>query len=130
MVVHDLDVEGIAVAPAEADPVLVIYPDAVLAFAITLQGFQSVARRDTQVGHVRSGVQHLKFPSRHLADLGAEPTGGLIVEDFLRFPICPRLDHKDKYAKRIYVRQVCLSGKACFHWCRVDTMAVRMAIYW
>jgi len=33
---HDLDVEGIAIAPAEADPVLVIDPDAVLALAITL----------------------------------------------------------------------------------------------
>jgi hypothetical protein len=62
--------------------------------------------------------------------LGAEPTGGLIVEDFLRFPICPRLDHQGKYAKRIYVRQVCLSGKASFHWCRVDTVAVRRGVYW
>jgi len=106
VVVHDLHVEGIAVAPAKADPVLIIYPDTVLALAITLQNFQSVARRYTKVGHVRGGVQYLQFPSRYLADLGTELAGDFIAEDLLRLAICPRLDNRDKYASRIYVHQV------------------------
>ncbi len=49
MVVHNFHVERILTLPAEAYPPLVIHADAVLAFAVVLQGFQVVAVRRAQV---------------------------------------------------------------------------------
>jgi hypothetical protein len=37
VVVRDFDIVGIAVLPSEADPVLVIYLDAVLTYPVTAQ---------------------------------------------------------------------------------------------
>ena len=42
MVVHDFNVNGIAIYPYEADPPLIIDPDAVLTAAGALQCFQSI----------------------------------------------------------------------------------------
>ena len=49
MVVHDLDVLRFAILPHEADPKLVIDPDAVLPPAITAKGFEVIARKRAQV---------------------------------------------------------------------------------
>ena len=49
MIVHDLDLVGVAVLPDEADPPLIIDADAVLAAASTLERLEPVARRDAQV---------------------------------------------------------------------------------
>jgi hypothetical protein len=49
VVIHDLDIFGAAGSPPEAHPKLIIDPDAVLPGAITLQGFEPIARRDPQV---------------------------------------------------------------------------------
>lgn len=43
MVVHDFNISWAVVGPSEADAELIIDPDAVLAFAVALQGFQPVA---------------------------------------------------------------------------------------
>jgi len=49
MVIHDFHVQRIFSLPTEANPPLVIDADAVLAHAITLQRFQSVAGWGAQV---------------------------------------------------------------------------------
>lgn len=43
MVIDDLDVIGVAVAPHKADSPLVIDPDAVLTLSVAVQGLQPVA---------------------------------------------------------------------------------------
>jgi hypothetical protein len=45
VVVDDFHVRRTVVGPTEADPELVVDPDAVLAFPITSQRFQPIARR-------------------------------------------------------------------------------------
>ena len=110
MVIHDFDVESIAGAPAKADPVLVVHANTVLALAPALQGFQSVTWRDPEVGQDRRGVQHLQLPSRHFADIAAQPAGNRVAEDPFRLAISPSLDHELKYVGRIYVRQAYLSA--------------------
>ena len=49
MVIHNFHVKRILALPAETDPPLVIYANAVLAFAVIFQGFQMVAIRHTQI---------------------------------------------------------------------------------
>ena len=49
MIGYDLDVVGISLFPAEADFPLLIYPDAILSLTVSLELFQSVSGRDSQV---------------------------------------------------------------------------------
>ena len=57
MVVHDLDVLRFAVLPHEADPILVIDPDAVLPPPITTKGLEVIARKRAQVVESLGRVQ-------------------------------------------------------------------------
>jgi len=61
MVVNDLGAPGMPVAPFEAEPKLVIDPDAPLPFAILLQLFQSIVRRYAQKLQRRCGVEQLQL---------------------------------------------------------------------
>jgi hypothetical protein len=54
VVVDDLDVVRVTLRPAQADPPLVVDPDAVLARAVPAQGLEAVARRRLEVAD-RSG---------------------------------------------------------------------------
>jgi len=44
MVVNDFDIVGITFMPTEAQPPLIINPDGVLPFAITLERFEPISR--------------------------------------------------------------------------------------
>jgi hypothetical protein len=48
VVVSDFYIMGIAPIPTETDPVLIVYSYAVLASAVTLQGFEVVARGNSK----------------------------------------------------------------------------------
>jgi hypothetical protein len=56
VVVDDLDVVRVTLRPAQADPSLVVDPDAVLARAVPAQGFEAVAGRRLEVAE-RSGMR-------------------------------------------------------------------------
>jgi len=49
MVVGDFNIKGITVVPSEANPKLIINPDAELALAICLQSLQTVTGRNSKV---------------------------------------------------------------------------------
>ena len=51
MVVHDFNVDGIAIDPDEAYTPLVVDPDAVLSFSVSSQCLESVRRWNTQVDY-------------------------------------------------------------------------------
>jgi hypothetical protein len=70
VVVHDLDVLRFAVLPHEADPILVIDPDAVLPPPITAKGLEVIARKRAQVVESLGRVQ-----LRQLALSDPEPAG-------------------------------------------------------
>jgi len=40
MVVHDFNVQGVAIHPDEADSPLIVDPDAVLSYSVSLQRFE------------------------------------------------------------------------------------------
>jgi hypothetical protein len=58
VVVHDLDVVGVAAEPTEANAELVVDTDAVLTEAVTGKLLKSVGRRDLEVGESGGGVEH------------------------------------------------------------------------
>jgi hypothetical protein len=57
VVVHHLDLLGVAVLPHEADPILVVDPDAVLPTPIATESLEVVARERAQVVEPSRGVQ-------------------------------------------------------------------------
>ena len=62
MVIRNFHVKHILALPAEAHATLVIDADAVLAFAVVLQGFQTVAIRHTQIIQAARLMQQQQFP--------------------------------------------------------------------
>jgi hypothetical protein len=57
VVVHYLDLLCPAVVPHEADPILIIDPDAVLALAIASEGLKVIARECAEVFESSSRVE-------------------------------------------------------------------------
>ena len=83
MVIHNFNVPCIRALPAEADTPLVIDANAVLAFALALQGFESIAGRYTQIVEAPGLIQQKEFPSRDPLNLRRQPPRGLIRKQSL-----------------------------------------------
>ena len=62
MVVYNLNVHGLGRHPAEADPPLVIDPNAVLPRPITSQGLETVPGNHAQIRQFPSGVNVIQLP--------------------------------------------------------------------
>jgi hypothetical protein len=70
VIVHDLDVFGIASRPAKADAELIVHPQAPLACSITLQLLETVRWRRTQVLDASREVDLLQLAQRWALDVG------------------------------------------------------------
>lgn len=57
MVINNFYIERIAISPDEADPILVINANAVLAFTITLQSLKTISWKDCQISQLVSCMQ-------------------------------------------------------------------------
>jgi len=67
VIIGDLHIVSIAVAPLEANPILIVDPNAMLMPAIAFQAFQPVARQGAKIGKLAGSIDHpqlLKGPSR------------------------------------------------------------------
>jgi hypothetical protein len=73
VVVDDFDTSRDACRPCEAHSVLVIDPDAVLTFPITLELLESIPRRDAQVLQLAGDVELSEFASGHPLDAFEAP---------------------------------------------------------
>lgn len=82
MLVHDLDINSLAVLPYEADPETVVDPDTVLPGAVIPKRLQ-LQTGALQIVQRRRGMQDGELPIRHFRD-GSEPPGPDTVEDLLR----------------------------------------------
>jgi hypothetical protein len=51
VIIRYLSVHGVFIFPSEADSILVVDPDAVLAFAISTELFQTIAGRGIEIFH-------------------------------------------------------------------------------
>jgi hypothetical protein len=61
VVVNDLDILRTSIHPNEADAPLLVYPDAMLAGSIILEGFKVIVRGHVQVAQHLGVVQHPQF---------------------------------------------------------------------
>jgi hypothetical protein len=62
--VPDLDFVGIAVLPANTQPVLIVHPDAVLARAVTPPSLEPIAGCASQLTQVQNAIQLVELPMR------------------------------------------------------------------
>lgn len=84
MVIDKLNVVRAIRFPHEADVPLVVHPDAVLAFTIALERFQTIARGRPQVLNVPRGVEHTLFTSHGRLEIVRESPNRLAAQDGLR----------------------------------------------
>ncbi len=82
MVISDFHVKGIALLPFEADPPLVIDPDAVLSLPVPLKYFQAVPGRLREVLECPHTVQIQKL-APGLPLYGLEPAHRQVIEQSL-----------------------------------------------
>ena len=101
MVVHDLDVLGVAVRPAKADPPLIVDPDTVLSGAIAFELLESVAWWDTKVFKCLGSVHSHQLPQHHPSEVGRIPADRLPVEQAGSVPVAEALDHARKLTRRV-----------------------------
>src|SRR5690606_17714597 len=64
VIVDDLHIGRPRIAPAEADPVLVVDPDTVLPAPVALERLEPIARRHAKTGQRHGGVQLVQLPER------------------------------------------------------------------
>src|SRR5271163_649349 len=79
VIIRDLHVVSVSVAPHETNTPLVVDADTVLPRAVTLQRMKSVTRRNSQIHQTFGRMQHQKLAPRRLPNVH-ELTNTLIVE--------------------------------------------------
>jgi len=62
VVVHNFDFIGITIPPDEADAKSLVDSDAMLAFAVSFQAFQTVARENREILQLVRRVELFQFP--------------------------------------------------------------------
>jgi hypothetical protein len=93
MVVCYFNVIGVSVFPTKADPPLIVDPDTVLPFAVSLQGFQPVPRRNAKVLKVPGQVKIQEPPPCNAFDR-TKPRYVQIIEQRPCFGVAEGPDHE------------------------------------
>jgi hypothetical protein len=93
VIVHDLDIFGVALGPSEADAPLIIDPNAHLPCPTSLQSFEPISWWITQVVHGRRGIELTEFAKGSILYLARELTAGLSLPDFFGLFAFERSDH-------------------------------------
>jgi hypothetical protein len=93
MIIDNLNVIGMSVAPNEAYAPLRIDANAVLPFAFALQGFEPVAWGHPQAVEKGRSIKHQKLAERSPLDVRTEFPRPLTIEQSLGIAAAKRLDH-------------------------------------
>ena len=93
VIIDNLDLEGVAVAPPKTDPPLVVDANAVLAGAITFELLQTVTGWDAEVCELLGGVHHAELPEHESVKLGGEAPDAFTLEQPFRIAIGEARDH-------------------------------------
>jgi hypothetical protein len=93
VVVRYLHVVSITVRPSEADPPLVVDPDAVLLLPIPSQLFEAVTRRDPKILECLRAIQNDQLSLSLPLKRGRELPGSLAPKDLLRLLIPEAPNH-------------------------------------
>ena len=99
MIICYLHVERISISPAEADPVLIVNTDAVLARAVALEQLQTVPRRRGQIAKLFRAVDLDQLADGYCGDL-LEPPHNLPAKDAKRPDQSYRIARAPLYEER------------------------------
>ena len=93
MVIRDLDIFGPRRGPAEADPELIVDPDAVLPCSVALQCFEPVSRRDVEI---RQATGYLELPEHSPRNRleSCKPGNWMSLCQCLSVPVPKGYDHR------------------------------------
>jgi hypothetical protein len=108
MIVNNLNIPRVTLAPSKTNPPLVVDADAVLARPATAQFLQTIRRRTPQVQQVCGGVQSIKTAQCGLADWLAPTQGLLVIKHLLGVPAFETPNHVS-----IVTKAVTMSTRAC-----------------
>jgi hypothetical protein len=81
VIVYYLYIVSVTIAPTKANPPLVIDPNTVLAFPVSLKFLKTVPRRDTKIIQSLGGVKHEKPTLRDPPQTGRESRSRLAMKD-------------------------------------------------
>ena len=93
VVVDDFHVVGVTIDPSKTNTLLIVDPDAVLAFAIALEGFQPIGRWSAQIIQRRGVLEHTQLATCHGLDICRQTPGGRSTRDLFRFLVGKVPDH-------------------------------------
>jgi hypothetical protein len=93
VVVHDLDVVGIASRPAKADGPLVVDADAPLTGSVTTEPLETISRRDPKVFQGDGRIELPQLAQGDALHVCAEPSNRSPIEELLGILVTEALDH-------------------------------------
>jgi hypothetical protein len=93
MVVNNLHVIGVPLAPAKADPPSIVDPSTVLTAPIARQLLEPVPGRNAKVAEALSGVKDQELLARCPEDIVGQASGWEPVKNELRVLVPEALDH-------------------------------------
>lgn len=93
MIVHYLDLIGVAVVPDKANAPLVVDADAVLTVAATRKSLKAITGRDSQVIQVRSVMEHHQLGLGTTLDMLREPADATAFGNRLGITVVVTPDH-------------------------------------
>jgi hypothetical protein len=93
MIVGDLNVDGFAIVPSEADAPLVVDPDTVLPFPVSTKLLKSVRRWNTKIVQVFRTMEDDKFPIPNQLNVPRKALRKLLPPDLGRLLVLERIDH-------------------------------------
>jgi hypothetical protein len=93
VVLDDLDVISVTIAPDKADSPLIVYADAVLSLSVARQSFKAIPGGNAKIRHGRAAMKHSQFPEGDGLDRRRLPARELSLEYLLRFLAFEALDH-------------------------------------
>jgi hypothetical protein len=87
MIVDDFNVVRVAFTPHEADAILIIDPDAVLALTLAAQSLQPISWRDIQIIQHHGGMQQEELLQCPHFQIGGNPSASPRLPKLLRIRI-------------------------------------------
>jgi len=99
VVVEDLNIEGVAVLPAEADPPLIVDTDIVLFLTISRESLESVTRRHPQIRQGLGRVENQELLQCGAAYVWRKPLRASTIEDPLGVQISEAPDFENSFRR-------------------------------
>jgi hypothetical protein len=93
VVVNELNLFRARLGPLEADPPLIVDPDAVLTPAITLERFEPIPGRNAEVGEIEGGMEDLQLAQGRPLHLRIHRSDPPFVPDLFSSLVPERPDH-------------------------------------